>query len=785
MKKRNWHGVLSAFLAFVLVAGLSPASALAVQDNASTAAEDQPAVAEQVDENAQGDLEAAKAQDEQAVQAETPDEAAASEAVEAQDEQEVAVEPEGVEEEPDAIPAEEPKAAEQQDAAVTTQSDDDEEEDVGIWEADISLDKRAFEYDGKPHAPEVKITYGGKTLVEGTDYELSYIYWGIDDDRSDSLDEPQADCGYYDIIIKGMGRFTSSDEYGYQIFDRFDLASLYATMTDDSFFEGAIPSDFGVTVNPKDENAKTQEDKTLAKGKDYTISYMKVPNGQGTDTDYVDYSKFTAVKDISKATAGSYCVMLTGAGSYHGQKALWFSVKSPKNIGYAEVKVANEPVVNNASEKVTPSFVVTLKGKLLRAGTDYTVTYQRLNDDSDYDASILTAPLSAGKYVAIIEGKGSYTGFTDCSFKIKDTLDLAYSTLEYEQYVAETGKPIGVTGLKVYAADGTLLKSGADYKLKYYSYSYDEETDEEITEEYDAPRLSDAGSRVYFTVTGCGKYHGDQTGAYRIVEKNSLRLAKVAFAGGATEVGYTGKDIPFVVTFPGAKTPLKAGVDYDIDDIDFNSPESGWSSESAINKVGTYDVEITAHEGGKYTGWASATLYVKPDVSKAKVTVASGKYTGKALTPEPKVELGGTVLIKDVDYTVSYKNNVKAGKKASVVITGTGDYTGTASKAFTIAKAKNPLKVKASSKVVKAKTVKKKAKTMKAIKVLKKAGKVTYSKVKKGSAKQLSVSKKNGKITVAKGTKKGTYTIKVKVKAKGNANYKAASKVVKVKVKVK
>ena len=242
MKKRNWHGVLSAFLAFVLVAGLSPASALAVQDNASTAAEDQPAVAEQVDENAQGDLEAAEAPDEQAVQAEAPDEAAASEAVEVQDEQEVTVEPEGVEEEPDAIPAEEPKAEEQQDVAVTTQSDDDEEEDVGIWEADISLDKKVFAYDGKPHAPKVTVTYDGSTLVEGTDYELSYIYCGIDDELYDSIDAPQADCGYYEVHIKGIGRFTSSDEYYYQIFDRYDLSCLRATMPKDSFFEGAIPS---------------------------------------------------------------------------------------------------------------------------------------------------------------------------------------------------------------------------------------------------------------------------------------------------------------------------------------------------------------------------------------------------------------------------------------------------------------------------------------------------------------------------------------------------------------
>ena len=45
--------------------------------------------------------------------------------------------------------------------------------------------------------------------------------------------------------------------------------------------------------------------------------------------------------------------------------------------------------------------------------------------------------------------------------------------------------------------------------------------------------------------------------------------------------------------------------------------------------------------------------------------------------------------------------------------------------------------------------------------------------------------KKNGKFTVKKGTKKGTYKIKVKVTAKGNKTYKAASKTVTVKIVVK
>ena len=56
---------------------------------------------------------------------------------------------------------------------------------------------------------------------------------------------------------------------------------------------------------------------------------------------------------------------------------------------------------------------------------------------------------------------------------------------------------------------------------------------------------------------------------------------------------------------------------------------------------------------------------------------------------------------------------------------------------------------------------------------------------KTSSSKKLTVNAKNGKITVKKGTKAGTYKVKVKVTAKGTAYYKSKSKTVTVVVAVK
>lgn len=65
--------------------------------------------------------------------------------------------------------------------------------------------------------------------------------------------------------------------------------------------------------------------------------------------------------------------------------------------------------------------------------------------------------------------------------------------------------------------------------------------------------------------------------------------------------------------------------------------------------------------------------------------IVNQTYTGKALTPKPTVKVGATTLREGTDYTLSYQNNVNAGT-ASVIITGRGNYTGSTTKTFTIAK---------------------------------------------------------------------------------------------------
>lgn len=88
----------------------------------------------------------------------------------------------------------------------------------------------------------------------------------------------------------------------------------------------------------------------------------------------------------------------------------------------------------------------------------------------------------------------------------------------------------------------------------------------------------------------------------------------------------------------------------------------------------------------------SSTGIVSPKtLSDKDVTLSQTSYTydGTAKTPDVTVKYGNTPLTKDADYTVKYQDNVNAGT-AKVIVTGTGNYTGTVTKTFTITEADKP-----------------------------------------------------------------------------------------------
>lgn len=94
----------------------------------------------------------------------------------------------------------------------------------------------------------------------------------------------------------------------------------------------------------------------------------------------------------------------------------------------------------------------------------------------------------------------------------------------------------------------------------------------------------------------------------------------------------------------------------------------------AVMAVLTVGVAVNAKTEAKAFEWPGSD---KVSVKKCAITFYEDTYdwTGSEIKPEVRVNYMGTDLEKNVDYIVSYKDNVDAGE-GKVVIEGKGNYKG-------------------------------------------------------------------------------------------------------------
>ena len=113
------------------------------------------------------------------------------------------------------------------------------------------------------------------------------------------------------------------------------------------------------------------------------------------------------------------------------------------------------------------------------------------------------------------------------------------------------------------------------------------------------------------------------------------------------------------------------------------------SSNNVFQVVSVGITTITVY--AKYNASLKRTYVVRigdtgsVSITPAEVTLSktSYEYENKACTPEVSVVYHDTKLTKGTDYTVTYENNDRVGT-ATAVITGSGIFTGTIRKTFTI-----------------------------------------------------------------------------------------------------
>ncbi|MCR5539965.1 MAG: MBG domain-containing protein [Ruminococcus sp.] len=571
----------------------------------------------------------------------------------------------------------------------------------------MTLSQTSYTYDGTAKKPTVTVKDGSKTLTSGTDYTVAY--------------SNNTNVGTATVTITGKGNYSGTKSATYTISSATKaISTCTVTLGTTSYTYDGTAKQPAVTV--KDGS------KTLTKGTDYTVVYSANTNagtasvtikGAGSYTGSVvknftinaksvsgltitlSQTSYTydgtakkptvTVKDGSKTltsgtdytvtysnntNVGTATVTITGKGNYSGTKSATYTISSAtKAISTCTVTLDTTSYTYDGTAK-QPAVTVKDGSKTLTKGTDYTVVY--------------SANTNAGTASVTIKGAGSYTGSVVKNFTINAksvsglTMTLSQTSYTYDG----TAKKPTVT-----VKDGSkTLTSGTDYTVAYSNNT-------------------NVGTATV-TITGKGNYSGTKSANFNISSPAATPISNCTVTLGTTSYTYDGTAKKPTVTVKNGSKTLTSGTDYTV-------------TYSNNTNVGTATVTITGK--GSYSGSVSKTFTISAkSVSGMTITIspASCTYDGTAKKPTVIVADGDTVLENGTDYTVAYSSNTNAGT-AKVTITGKGNYTGSASKNFTIS-----------------------AKDMSELAITLSASSYTYD----GTAKKPSVTVKDGSKTLTGGT---------------------------------
>ena len=492
-------------------------------------------------------------------------------------------------------------------------------------------------YDGDVHEnrPVVKDTKTGATLVEGTDYTLSY--------KGDTTN-----AGTVKVTITGVGNYTGSHNVEYQItkrnvtltsatdskvYDKTPLTNSNITIGGDGFakLEGASYNVTGSQTNVGDsDNEFTYKLNDDTKASNYNIEvkfgklYITTQDGQVIVV--ITGHKKTYDYDGTEKTVSGYDVSIT-EGSTYAEADFTFN-------GNAEVKAT-----------AANTYPMGLKvSDFTNNNTNYSSVTFVVND-----GSLVINPKS------IIPDGPNTPDEKKTGIEVTNPEDSIYDGLPHVN-------PLTVTDTKT----GAALVRDTDYTLTYSS------------------DVINVGT-VEINVKGIGNYTGEFTKTYKITPKEytvTTESAKKVYDGTALTAGGKIEGIVdgevVVVHTTGSQTDVG------------NSPntyELEWKKASSKNyklkedSIGTLTVTEQTIDPGKDPDNPN------PNYSGVTINKPSNKvYDGKEHKWSPAVaDKEGNALVEGTDYEVAYStSDFRNVGIIEVIITGIGNYTGTVTRTYEI-----------------------------------------------------------------------------------------------------
>lgn len=445
----------------------------------------------------------------------------------------------------------------------------------------------------------------------------------------------------------------------------------------------------GVSINIQDsyndnslvlENASTnvavsEADKATL---DITYSIGAAGGGAGGVSQIAEIDETTGEVTILKTGTVRITATVTpqGNSNYTGQVTTWYELNiiSGGQITLTVTKNA-DLVYNGSAQKLLQSVSCSLDG----ADLQYKV------DDGKWTENEPTGT-NAGNYTVYVKATDPSGQYSDVTEHVMVTIDKA--TLE-GSFAQKEYTHVLTTGTSYDSANkNPLTITSQNYKANPANYTYYSDNMKVASSANGTSTIVITGTAgqtatIRVTVPGDDNYNG-KTFTYTL--EISEKLSEIKYSVENDKVTYNGQPqtIAVNVTAPASGATVRYWNE-STNAYDQTEPPAYTDVQDSGT---TIKFQITAP--GYKTVTDEATLTIKPrDINLCQVEGIAESYTfvNKPIEPQTvEVVDGSVILTKNTDYTLEYGANQEVGEdKGSVIIKGTGNYTGEVTVYFNIA----------------------------------------------------------------------------------------------------
>ena len=419
----------------------------------------------------------------------------------------------------------------------------------------------------------------------------------------------------------------------------------------EKFYDGTDSADIVVAV----------ESKYLAPGDTLTVS----GSAKYSSSDVWESSSIIFTPDA--ITTGNYRLS-SDPVTFYGVRILPVTITVTPDAGQHKTYGTADPILTYTHSSAVNGEVPAFDGALARAAGENAGSYAihvgtlACKDEGSFLAQNYTLEFSTDVVNFTID-KATPTITAAASPKvIKNGLDTdisgwaSFDNTDSGAKLVYTleGAPAGIT------LTGSMLKAA---NAATTAGSFTVRVSAAATDNFNAP------ADVLITVTAVEKANAgvritNAPGSKTYGDKNfTLTATKTAPDGGTWSWTSTDTDILEIVSGADTKTPTIAVKKAD-------------AAGAALTVVYT----SATHYG---TDTVTITVAAKAVTADMIADMPAATYTGSAILPTPAVKHGAAALVPGTDFDFGYADNTNAGS-ATLTVTGKGNYTGTAAKAFTI-----------------------------------------------------------------------------------------------------